>query len=418
MERDALKRLRDELDMTQEALAEQIGAAVSTVARWERGEAIPRSRNRRRYAEALDLTVDELDAILDADTPPAADIARYRQRGEARHDTGAEEVNRREFVAAMAATAAAGAGSVARPPRPRVGVADVARLRAEVHDLHALDDQYGGAIVYRQALARADHVRELLDRSTYSPTVGRDLQVVAGQLTELSGWLAFDAGHHERARQLWTEALYVARVAENDRLTVAVMTSMCLQTLHLGHSREALDLAGAAQRIARPFATPRLLSMLAAREARARSLMRDGAGCHSTLLRSEQLLDEGPSADDEDWLAFWGPADFYCAVAAAQMALGAPAEAERASRAAVAASEPTYPRNQALYQADLAESLAAQHRFDEAATLASAALSRVPDVSSGRLRDDLVSLGSRLEPHRSEHAVQQYLDDLAQAGVP
>jgi transcriptional regulator with XRE-family HTH domain len=65
MRREGLVARRQALGLTQEALAEALDVVVSTVARWERGESTPRSWHKRRYARALDITVDELDRLLD-----------------------------------------------------------------------------------------------------------------------------------------------------------------------------------------------------------------------------------------------------------------------------------------------------------------------------------------------------------------
>ncbi|HEY8524718.1 MAG TPA: helix-turn-helix transcriptional regulator [Acidimicrobiales bacterium] len=83
MAREGLRARRRKLGLSQEELAERRGdgtrtVAVSTVARWERGETTPRSWHRRRLAEALDLSLDELDRLLDggdAQTDSADDVA-------------------------------------------------------------------------------------------------------------------------------------------------------------------------------------------------------------------------------------------------------------------------------------------------------------------------------------------------------
>lgn len=53
MRREGLIARREALDLNQEALAERLGVAVSTVARTERGESTPRPWYRRRWADAL-----------------------------------------------------------------------------------------------------------------------------------------------------------------------------------------------------------------------------------------------------------------------------------------------------------------------------------------------------------------------------
>lgn len=54
---------------TQEGLAESLGVDPSTVARWERGTQLPRPRQRPDLARLLDVTLKQLDEILQ---PPNA----------------------------------------------------------------------------------------------------------------------------------------------------------------------------------------------------------------------------------------------------------------------------------------------------------------------------------------------------------
>jgi transcriptional regulator with XRE-family HTH domain len=83
MARDGLRARRRTLGLSQEDLAARLRAgtqtvAVSTVARWERGETTPRSWHRRPLAEALDVSLAELDRLLeggDAETASADDVA-------------------------------------------------------------------------------------------------------------------------------------------------------------------------------------------------------------------------------------------------------------------------------------------------------------------------------------------------------
>src|ERR687891_1646738 len=65
MLRPELARLRRLAGLTQEALAERLGVAQQSVARWERGEFKPLLMLRPGLAELLGITVAELDELLD-----------------------------------------------------------------------------------------------------------------------------------------------------------------------------------------------------------------------------------------------------------------------------------------------------------------------------------------------------------------
>ena len=55
-----LQKLRKQKGLTQEALAETVGAARQTIAKWEAGESTPDLEMSGRLASALEVTLDDL----------------------------------------------------------------------------------------------------------------------------------------------------------------------------------------------------------------------------------------------------------------------------------------------------------------------------------------------------------------------
>lgn len=323
-------------------------------------------------------------------------------------DAYPRHVDRRDFLVGAAASAA-----LTATPLPlagtRIGARDIARIKAELPALYALDDAGDGAQAFRRALEQAAAVRQILDAATYGPTVGRDLQILAGELTEMAGWTAFDLGRHGEARRLFGEALTLGQITGSAALSTLVMASMSLQATAVGAGREAVELAQAAQRTAGSYGSARLLSLLAAREALGHARAADAPAATAALARAEQLLDD---ADDpgQEWLAFWGPADFHGAVAGVHQRLGQGHIAERACRSAIAATPERYRRNRAGYHAQLAGVLVERGAFEEAATTACASMS--VSTASGRVRARLLDLRPTLAPHVGQPAVAEALDQL------
>ena len=64
LKRKRLAQRRKALGYTQESLAERLGVDRTTVVRWERGETEPQPWIRRHLAKALDVSLDELDALI------------------------------------------------------------------------------------------------------------------------------------------------------------------------------------------------------------------------------------------------------------------------------------------------------------------------------------------------------------------
>jgi DNA-binding XRE family transcriptional regulator len=60
MARNRIRELRERLLLTQEALAFRCRVATRTAVTWEKGEKRPNSRNRKRLAKVLGVSVHEL----------------------------------------------------------------------------------------------------------------------------------------------------------------------------------------------------------------------------------------------------------------------------------------------------------------------------------------------------------------------
>jgi len=93
-----------------------------------------------------------------------------------------------------------------------VGIVD--HLDDIVGQLRRMDDQISGSTLLPLVRAHLRHVFELLDQRRYTDTVGRRLHATAAELLRLSGWSAFEDGHHPQAQRYWFAALLDLRAAE------------------------------------------------------------------------------------------------------------------------------------------------------------------------------------------------------------
>ena len=55
-----LQKLRKQKNMTQEALAEQVGVARQTIAKWEAGESVPDLEMAAKLASVMEVSLDDL----------------------------------------------------------------------------------------------------------------------------------------------------------------------------------------------------------------------------------------------------------------------------------------------------------------------------------------------------------------------
>ncbi|MBV9312735.1 MAG: hypothetical protein JO100_03135 [Pseudonocardia sp.] len=330
-------------------------------------------------------------------------------------DEEAEDVNRKEFLAGLVAAIAAPGLVLSSSEPSRIGAAEVARYRRNLTRLYALDDHYGGTgEVYGLTVRSLRNLMRVLESSSYSTDVGNELRSIAGEVMEHAGWLAFDAGHHHDARYWWLEALHAARMTNDTRAEVLVLASMSCAASYHGRSREAADLATTAAQIARrDQPSPRLLSLLAAREALGHAYAGDRDASRRALDQAHtDLHQEGRHDADPPWLSFWGPSDLASHASRAAHRLGDLPAAERSAREALVTVDPArYPRNQALYQANLGAVLIARRNLDEGLPLVAGAALQSADINSARLATKVQSVIVDLQ---ASHGDTPAVRDLAE----
>jgi hypothetical protein len=278
-----------------------------------------------------------------------------------------------------------------------VGTAHLLELREGLRSLYTLDDAYGGGDVRSLAVRHLRRIRRVINTSTYPDSIGRQLQLLAGETAEMCGWLSFDAGHQDDARRYWGEALTCATVLHDHGLQVLVMASLAEQELYENRPRDGLNLARASRERAEAMGSPTLVSVLAAREARALALMDDRSAAQRQMSLAMRTFEQsGRGKPPPAWTAFHGPAELDFAQGLVYAGLGHHNSATPFLRAALAHQERTYGRNRALYRATLALSLVKDGLADESAAEAVGTLSYLDEVDSGRVMGHLTQVTDML----------------------
>ncbi len=191
--------------------------------------------------------------------------------------------------------------------------------------------------MYALTVRTVQRMRRLMNQASFDQATGQALLSITGEVTEHAGWLAFDAGRHAEARYWWLEALQAAHRANSNDVTTVALASMSLQAATQGRAHEAIDTAHAAQRAARARLTPRLRSILHAREALGHARNHDAKPAQRALGQAATQLEHGRHDDDPAWLDFWDHADLAWHTMLAAVDLGDLPGAEQAARGALAA---------------------------------------------------------------------------------
>lgn len=293
----------------------------------------------------------------------------------------------------------AAASPLAVPAQRRVGEAEVSAVEQAVRRIRLLDDRHGADGLYRQASQPLRAAYALLDSGTTTRRSTADrLHAGAGELAISVGWLAHDSGRFDDARSHYAEALATARLAGDSALEAHAFCNASFLARDTGRAREAVRAAEAGQRAARPLGSPRLLALLALREAGARAWLGDRTGCEQAIGRAQAAFDHGPGDADPEWMTFFREAELELLEAQCWSALGDWPRAARHARRATRLQDPHFTRNLALYRAQLAGDLARAGTADEAAAASHEVLDLLDRVRSSRIRGILASTVQVLRP--------------------
>ncbi|MET9575542.1 hypothetical protein [Streptomyces massasporeus] len=341
------------------------------------------------------------------------------------HDTYEEsDVLRRAFMTGGGATVAAASlgpvglardASAAQRPVRRAGASDAGALEEAVRRIRLLDDRHGADGLYRRAAAPLRAAYALLDAGTTRQITADRLYSGAGELAISVGWLAHDSGRFDDARSHYAEALATARMTGDPGLEAHAFCNTAFLARDAGRPREAVRAAQAAQRVARPVGSARLMSLLALREAGGWAGLADRVGCEQALARAQAFFERGPSDADPEWMSFYGEAELEGLEAQCWSTLGDWPRAARHARRAAELQDPHFTRNIALYTAELADDLARGGRPDEAAVAGMRVLDLLEEVQSSRVQTMLAATARVLLPHRRASGVSAFLERHASA---
>ncbi|MFJ6485672.1 MULTISPECIES: tetratricopeptide repeat protein [unclassified Streptomyces] len=324
------------------------------------------------------------------------------------------DVLRRAFMAGGSATVAAATLSLtllgdARRLPTRAGESEAAAVEDAVRQIRLLDDRHGADSLYRRAAEPLRTAYALLDAGATRQSTEDRLHSGAGELAVSVGWLAHDSGRFDDARSHYAEALATARVARDAGLEAHAFSNMAFLARDCGRSREAVRAAQAGYRAARSLGSPRLLSLLALREAGGWAGLADRRACEDALTRAHTEFARGESDADPEWMSFFGQAELESLEARCWSALGEHARAARHARRAADLQDPHFARNVALYTAELAGDLARAGAPDEAAWAGGRVLDLLTEVQSTRIRSMLSETAATLIPHQRSPRVAAFL---------
>ncbi|MFI8456381.1 regulator [Kitasatospora sp. NPDC085464] len=308
----------------------------------------------------------------------------------------------------------------ARESRPalRVGRGDIAAIRAVGDLFRALDHAYGGGHA-RQALVRyLESEAEPMLRGRYGEQIGRALFGAVADLTRLAGWTSFDIAAHGLAQRYFVQALRLSQAAGDRALGGYVLVTMSQQAVHLGHGREAVQLARVAQQGVGTSVPPVVQSLMHAAEARGHGLLGDVRSCTTALVRAERALAAARTGDElPAWARYFDEAQLSDEFAHCYRDLQQWRTAAQHAEKSLRLRSPAYARSRIFCRLVLATARLGMGDLDEACTMATDALRAAGEMRSARSLEYVRDFHRRLTPYRGSPVARAFEETARHAGV-
>lgn len=289
----------------------------------------------------------------------------------------------------------------------RIGRAAVDEAADRVHLLRLLDDQVGGKDSYAVARGEVDRVAALIRDGSYTEETGRRLLAVLGELCQIAGWVASDAGLHADARRLYLCGVRASGAGGDAATAANNLSSLSYQTANVGDRREALVLARTAERAGRD-ATGTVRALLAERTAWASARAGDDRAADRALGAVEDAYAERRPADDPQWVYWLDESEIAIMAGRVWTQLRRPLRAVPILEEATSTYTWESRREVALYLTWLAEALLQAREVDRAADTAAKALDLSRGAGSERATARVGQMRRLLLPHRGSPAVAAF----------
>ncbi|MGW6558520.1 DNA-binding protein [Streptomyces hydrogenans] len=304
-------------------------------------------------------------------------------------------------LAGLAATAvpvptAAAATELADMGSPFEHFAQLRRVMVQTDNLigprHVLPalHQHLAALATRRRAARGTDAVELLALET--------------RYEELAGWFAQDMGDDRAAHGHTAKALDASHITGDTDLTAYILGRKAQLAVDTGHPADALGLATAARRTARPGSRLEVIAVL--HEAHAHAVLGEGGEADRAYDTALALL--GDADGDGVWGSWLDTAYVNTARARSLAALGEYEQAAAGFDDAIAALPPAYRRDRGVYLARAARAHAGTGDVTLAARIGAQAVGIAAETGSARIIGQLDRLDRTLAPAVGEDGVAEF----------
>ncbi|GLW65886.1 hypothetical protein Arub01_41300 [Actinomadura rubrobrunea] len=396
-----LARLRRNTGKSQRQLAELLcriaGTASVTrheISRWERGERVP------------DVWLQPLAAALQVPLDDLERAAAYA-RGTTSYTAAPGPA---EPLSVLLPEDGEHLGPLADAGGHRVGASTAAALAARAHGLRLADDVVAGGDLLAPAFRELNRAVRLYRETTHTEDVGRALLAGIGEIAQIAGWIASDAGRHDQAERAYRLGVSAAREAGDAALVGHIAGSLAYQYANTGREDEAVSLAHAALEEAGPDAPARARALYFDRVAWAHTMAGQAQLAMRALSQAHEALAAGEHEEAPLWAYWVSPEELDVMDARVYTELRKPLRAVPLLHEVLSRYDAAHTREFAFYLSWLAVALVDANEPEEAARTADHMLSLTADIASDRTTARSRVVLAKLEPFRDIPDVRDILD--------
>jgi hypothetical protein len=255
---------------------------------------------------------------------------------------------------------------------------------------------------------------------SYSDQVGRQLLVQIGELAQVAGWIASDAGQYEEAGRIYRLGLSAATQAEDRTLAGNLAGSLAYQLSNTGRELEGLDLARAALDGVEPDAPPKARAPYNDRVAWAAAKAGGSENAQAAMRAlgeaGQALVDDSEGAEAPGYLYWVDAGELRVMESRVYTELRRPLRAVPLLSSVLGEYDVTHTREMALYLSWLVVAYADANEPEEAAATAERMLTLSADLASERTAERGRVVLARLAEFRDVPEVRTVLDSPPTAG--
>lgn len=385
-----IRRLRTAKRWSQQRLAVEICRAVGVpvdsltrgdIYRYEKGKRTPRDWL-PALALALDVPLEEFEAALAPQSFEPQTVDDFLPAGDP-------------------------LSSLTTRQGKRVGMGDVEGLAGRVHGLRLADDVLAGGDLIGPALRELRSAVKLYREGRHTEEIGNALLCQIGELAQIAGFIATDAGRRDEAERIYQLGLSAAKQANAKTLIGNLAGSMAYMWSNNGEAAKAVQLASAGLTEDAP---PKARALTLDRLAWAHTQANEPQPAMRALAKAREALDQSHEEESPPYLYWVSHDELTVMESRVYTELHKPLRAVPILQRVLSRYDATRTRELALYSSWLAVAYADANEPEESAATAARVIAMSADIASERITERIRAVVERLQEFAAVPEVREVLE--------